>query len=76
MTSVAFGIFFELFGGRYYISVCENHMTVNWIIEIEYLLDEMFPNAEKSILIMGELALIKLLIYRKYFCRKQGEKLK
>lgn len=48
--------FVEALGGRHHTSVREHHRTaVDWAEEIKYMVDEMYPKAEKIILVMDNL---------------------
>ncbi len=42
-------------GGRHHVSVHEHRTAVDWAQEIKYLSDVMFPDAEKTILVMDNL---------------------
>ena len=47
--------FVEPLGGKHHISVHEHRTATDWAEEIKYLSDEMYPEAEKIILIMDNL---------------------
>ena len=47
--------FIEPLGGKHHVSVREHRTAVDWAEEIKYLVDEMYPNAEKIILVMDNL---------------------
>jgi hypothetical protein len=47
--------FIEPLGGKHHISVREHRTAVDWAEEIKYLVDEMYPDAEKIILVMDNL---------------------
>lgn len=47
--------FVEALGGTHHVSVHEHRTSVDWALEIKYLADEMFPDAEKIILVMDNL---------------------
>ena len=47
--------FIEPLGGRHHTSVREHRTAVDWAEEIQYLVDVMYPDAEKIILIMDNL---------------------
>lgn len=51
--------FVEPFGGKYHVSVHEHRTVTDWAIEIRYLLDVMFPDSKKIILIMDNLNIHK-----------------
>jgi hypothetical protein len=59
--------FVEPLGGRHHISVREHRTAVDWGEEIKYLVDEMYPNAEKIVLVMDNLNTHKpASLYKKY----------
>ena len=59
--------FVEPLGGRHYVSVREHRTAVDWAEEIKYLVDVMYPNAEKIILVMDNLNTHKpASLYKKY----------
>ena len=47
--------FVEPLGGKHHVSVHEHRTAIDWAIEIKYLSDEMYPDAEKIILVMDNL---------------------
>ncbi len=47
--------FVEPLGGRHHVSVHERRTAIDWANEIKYLSDEMYPDAEKIILVMDNL---------------------
>ncbi len=47
--------FVEPLGGAHHVSVHEQGTATDWAMEIKYLSDEMFPDAEKIILVMDNL---------------------
>jgi len=47
--------FVEALGGRHHVSVREHRTAIDWAEEIKYLVDEMYPNAEKVVLVMDNL---------------------
>ena len=47
--------FVEALAGRHHISVHEHRTAVDWANEIKYLVDVIYPNAQKSILVMDNL---------------------
>ena len=59
--------FVEPLGGCHYISVREHRTAVDWVEEIKYLVDVMYPNAEKIVLVMDNLNTHKpASLYKKY----------
>ena len=59
--------FVEPLGGRHHVSVREHRTAVDWAEEIEYLVDVMYPDAEKIILVMDNLNTHKpSSLYKKY----------
>lgn len=59
--------FVEPLGGRHHVSVREHRTAVDWAEEIKYLVDEMYPVAEKIILVMDNLNTHKpSSLYKKY----------
>ena len=48
-------IFVEPLGGKRYVSVREHRTAIDWVIEIKYLSDIVFPNVKKIILVMDNL---------------------
>lgn len=47
--------FVESLGGAHHVSVREHRTAVDWTEEIKYLVDVMYPDAEKIILVMDNL---------------------
>ncbi|MFR6291005.1 MAG: IS630 family transposase [Peptococcaceae bacterium] len=47
--------FIEPLGGKHHVSVHEHRTAVDWAAEIKYLSDQMYPEAEKIVLIMDNL---------------------
>ena len=47
--------FIEPLGGKHHVSVHEHRTAIDWALEIRYLADEMYPDAEKIILVMDNL---------------------
>lgn len=47
--------FVEPLGGKHHVSVHEHRTAIDWALEIRYLADEMYPDAEKIILVMDNL---------------------
>lgn len=47
--------FIEALGGRHHVSVREHRTAADWAEEIQYLVDIMYPDAEKIILVMDNL---------------------
>ena len=47
--------FVEPLGGRHHVSVREHRTALDWAEEIHYLTDEMYPHAERIILVMDNL---------------------
>ena len=59
--------FVEPLGGRHHVSVREHRTALDWAEEIKYLVDEMYPDAEKIILVMDNLNTHKpASLYKKY----------
>lgn len=59
--------FIEPLGGRHHVSVKEHRKAVDWAQEIKYLVDEMYPDVEKIILVMDNLNTHKpASLYKKY----------
>lgn len=48
-------VFVEPLGGKRHVSVHEHRTAIDWAMEIKYLSDEMYPDAEKIILVMDNL---------------------
>ena len=51
--------FVEPLGGTHHVSVREHRTAFDWAEEIKYLVDVMYPDAEKVILVMDNLTPIK-----------------
>ena len=47
--------FIEPLGGNHHVSVREHRTAVDWAEEIKYMVDVMYPEAEKIILVMDNL---------------------
>ncbi len=47
--------FIEPLGGKHHVSVREHRTATDWAEEIRYLAEEMYPDAEKIILVMDNL---------------------
>lgn len=47
--------FVEALAGRHHVSVREHRTAIDWAEEIRYLVDEMYPDAQKIILVMDNL---------------------
>lgn len=47
--------FVEALAGRHHVSVREHRTAIDWAEEIRYLVDEMYPVAQKIILVMDNL---------------------
>ena len=59
--------FIEPLGGKHHVSVREHRTAVDWAEEIKYLVDEMYPDAEKIILVIDNLNTHKpSSLYKKY----------
>ena len=59
--------FIEPLGGKHHVSVREHRTAVDWAEEIKYLVDVMYPDAEKIILVMDNLNTHKpSSLYKKY----------
>lgn len=59
--------FIEPLGGRHHVSVREHRTAVDWAEEIKYLVEEMYPDTEKIILVMDNLNTHKpASLYKKY----------
>ena len=60
-------VFVEPLGGRRHVSVREHRTAEDWAEEIKYLVDVMYPHAEKIILVMDNLNVHKpSSLYKKY----------
>ena len=59
--------FIDPLGGRHHVSVHEHRTALDWAEEMKYLVDEMYPDAEKIILVMDNLNTHKpASLYKKY----------
>jgi len=47
--------FVEPLGGKHHVSVREHRTAIDWAAEIKYLVDIMYPDAEKIVLVMDNL---------------------
>lgn len=60
-------VFTEPLGGIRHVSVREQRTAIDWAEEIKYLIDEMYPDAEKIVLIMDNLNTHKpASLYKRY----------
>ena len=48
-------IYIEALAGRHHVSVREHRTAMDWAEEIKYLVDVMYPDKEKFILVMDNL---------------------
>ena len=53
--TVSIFAFVEPLGGTHHVSVREHRTAIDWAEEIRYLVDIMYPDAEKIILVMDNL---------------------
>lgn len=59
--------FVEPLGGRHHVSVREHRTAIDWAEEIKYLVDEMYPQTDKIVLIMDNLNTHKIAsLYKRY----------
>lgn len=59
--------FVEPLAGVYHVSVCEHRIALDWAEEIRYLVDVMYPDVEKIILVMDNLNTHKpLSLYKRF----------
>ena len=59
--------FIEPLAGKHHVSVREHRTAVDWAEEIKYLVDVMYPEVEKTILVMDNLNTNKpASLYKKY----------
>ncbi|HCX06623.1 MAG: IS630 family transposase [Coprococcus phoceensis] len=59
--------FIEPLAGKHHVSVREHRTAVDWAEEIKYLVDVMYPEVEKTILVMDNLNTHKpASLYKKY----------
>lgn len=54
-------IYIEALAGRHHVSVREHRTAIDWAEEIKYLVDVMYPDKEKFILVMDNLNTHRLL---------------
>lgn len=65
--TVSIFAFVELLGGVPHVSVREHRTAVDWSEEIKYLVDIMYPDAEKMTLVMDNLNTYKpAALYKRY----------
>ena len=65
--TVSIFAFVEPLGGTHHVSVREHRTAVDWAEEIKYLVDVMYPDAEKIILVMDNLNTHKpASLYKRY----------
>ena len=65
--TVSIFAFVEPLGGMHHVSVREHRTAVDWAEEIKYLVDVMYPDAEKIILVMDDLNTHKVSsLYKRY----------
>ena len=65
--TVSIFAFVEPLGGTHHVSVREHRRAVDWAEEIKYLVDTMYPNAEKIVLVMDNLNTHKpASLYKRY----------
>ncbi len=65
--TVSIFAFVEPLGGMHHVSVREHRTAVDWAEEIKYLVDVMYPDAEKIILVMDNLNTHKVSsLYKRY----------
>lgn len=67
--------FVEPLGGMHYVNVHEHRTAVDWAIEIKHLADEIYPNAEKIILVMDNLNTHKTASLYKVFPPKEARRI-
>ena len=59
--------FVEPLGGKHHVSVREHRTSVDWAEEVKYLVDEMYPTADKITLVMDNLNTHKISsLYKRY----------
>lgn len=59
--------FVKPLGGKHHVSVRERRTATDWAEEIKYLVDEMYPQADKIILVMDNLNTHRIAsLYKKY----------
>ncbi len=65
--AVSLFAFVEALGGVHHVSVREHRTAVDWAEEIKYLVDTMYPDAEKVVLVMDNLNTHKpASLYKRY----------
>lgn len=65
--TVSIFAFVESLGGTHHVSVREHRTALDWATEIKYLVDVMYPDAEKIILVMDNLNTHKpASLYKRY----------
>ena len=65
--TVSIFAFVEPLGGTHHVSVREHRTAIDWAEEIRYLVDIMYPDAEKIILVMDNLNTHKpASLYKRY----------
>ena len=65
--TVSIFAFVEPLGGIHHVSVREHRTAVDWAEEIKYMVDTMYPNAEKIVLVMDNLNTHKpASLYKRY----------
>jgi len=66
--TVSIFAFVEPLGGTHHVSVREHRTALDWAEEIKYLVDTMYPDAEKIILVMDNINTHKpASLYKRYF---------
>lgn len=58
--------FVEALAGRHHVSVREHRTAIDWAEEIRYLVDEMYPDVQKIILVMDNLNTHKPALYKTF----------
>ena len=59
--------FIEPLGGKHHVSVREHRTAVDWAEEIKYLVDEMYPDVQKIVLVMDNLNThVRGSLYKRY----------
>lgn len=65
--TVSIFAFIEPLGGMHHVSIREHRTAMDWAEEIKYLVDVMYPEAEKIVLVMDNLNTHKpASLYKKY----------
>ena len=67
--------FIEPLGGKHHVSVHEHRKATDWAMEIKYLSDVMFPDAEKIVLVMDNLNTHKLSSLYKAFSPEEARRI-